>query len=71
MWHLNPITYFDVLIAIFHIIRWFSTETWIFADKMMKNHINLFTPSLFTWSIYEIIYAALFKDYRFTLATTR
>ena len=31
---------------------------------MKKNHINLFTPSLFTWSIYEIIYAALFKDYR-------
>ena len=39
-----------------------STETWIFADKMKKNHIILFTPSLFTWSIYEIIYAALFKD---------
>ena len=39
------------------------TETWIFADKMKKNHINLFTTSLFTWSIYEIIYAALFKDY--------
>ena len=30
---------------------------------MKKNHINLFTPYLFTWSIYEIIYAALFKDY--------
>ena len=33
----------------------------IFADKMKKNHTNLFTPSLFTFSIYEIIYAALFK----------
>ena len=31
---------------------------------MKKKHINLFTPSLFTSSIYEIIYAALFKDYR-------
>ena len=31
---------------------------------MKKNHTNLFTPSLFTLSIYEIIYAALFKDYR-------
>ena len=31
---------------------------------MKKNNINLFTPSLFTWSIYEIIYAALFKDYK-------
>ena len=31
---------------------------------MKKNHINLFTPSLFTSSIYKIIYAALFKDYR-------
>ena len=30
---------------------------------MKKNHTNLFTPSLFTLSIYEIIYAALFKDY--------
>ena len=30
---------------------------------MKKNHINLFTPSLFASSIYEIIYAALFKDY--------
>ena len=30
---------------------------------MKKNHKNLFTPSLFTLSIYEIIYAALFKDY--------
>ena len=33
---------------------------------MKKNHINLFTPSLFTSSIYEnneIIYAALLKDY--------
>ena len=30
---------------------------------MKKNHINLFTPSLFKSSIYEIIYAALFKDY--------
>ena len=29
---------------------------------MKKNHTNLFTPSLFTLSIYEIIYAALFKD---------
>ena len=41
-----------------------STETWIFVDKMKKNHIHLFTPSLFTSSIYEIIYATLFKDYR-------
>ena len=32
---------------------------------MKKNHTNLFTPSLFTFSIYEIIYAALFKDYQF------
>ena len=32
---------------------------------MKKNHTNLFTPSLFTLSIYEIIYAALFKDYPF------
>ena len=31
---------------------------------MKINHTNLFTPSLFTLSIYEIIYAALFKDYR-------
>ena len=31
---------------------------------MKKNHTNLFTPSLFTLSIYEIIYAALFKDYQ-------
>ena len=31
---------------------------------MKKNHTNLFTPSFFTWSIYEIIYAALFKDYQ-------
>ena len=30
---------------------------------MKKNHINLFTPSLFKSSIYEIIYVALFKDY--------
>ena len=30
---------------------------------MKKNHTNLFTPSLLTLSIYEIIYAALFKDY--------
>ena len=30
---------------------------------MKKKHTNLFTPSLFTLSIYEIIYAALFKDY--------
>ena len=30
-----------------------GTETWIFADKMKKNYINLFTPSLFTWSIYR------------------
>ena len=34
---------------------------------MKKNHIILFTPSLFTWSIYEIIYAALFKDYLLTI----
>ena len=33
---------------------------------MKKNHTNLFTPSLFTLSIYEIIYAALFKDYQIT-----
>ena len=33
---------------------------------MKKNHTNLFTPSLFTLSIYEIIYAALFIDYRIT-----
>ena len=39
----------------------------MFADKMKKNHTNLFTPSLFTLSIYEIIYAALFKDYRLIL----
>ena len=32
---------------------------------MKKNHTNLFTPYLFTLSIYEIIYAALFKDYQF------
>ena len=32
---------------------------------MKKNYTNLFTPSLFTLSIYEIIYAALFKDYRY------
>ena len=31
---------------------------------MKINHTNLFTPSLFTLSIYEIIYAALFKDYQ-------
>ena len=31
---------------------------------MKIDHTNLFTPSLFTLSIYEIIYAALFKDYR-------
>ena len=34
------------------------------ADKMKKNPTNLFTPSLFTLSIYKIIYAALFKDYQ-------
>ena len=34
---------------------------------MKKNHTNLFTPSLFTLSIYEIIYAALFKDYLMVL----
>ena len=34
---------------------------------MKKNHINLFTPSLFTSSIYKIIYAALFKDYRYII----
>ena len=27
------------------------TERWIFADKMKKKHINLFTPFLFTWSV--------------------
>ena len=48
-------------------LRWFSTDTWIFADKMKKNHTNLFTPSLFTLSIYEIIYSALFKDYQILL----
>ena len=31
---------------------------------MKKNHTNLLTPSLFSLSIYEIIYAALFKDYQ-------
>ena len=36
---------------------------------MKKKHINLFTPSLFTWSIYEIIYAASFKDYRDNIFT--
>ena len=34
---------------------------------MKKNHINLFTPSLITWSIHEIIYAALFKDYIYSI----
>ena len=32
---------------------------------MKKNHINLLRhlSSVFTWTIYEIIYVALFKDY--------
>ena len=34
---------------------------------MKKNQIKLFKPSLITWSICEIIYAALFKDYLYIL----
>ena len=55
MWHLDPITSFDMLISLPFILSvdfmLVGTETWIFADKMKKNYINLFTPSLFTWSI--------------------
>ena len=30
---------------------------------MKKNYIDWLKPSLFTWSLYEIIYAALLDDY--------
>ena len=54
--HVDNILFVDLMLV--------GNETWIFADKMKKNKINLFTLSVFTWSIKEIIYAPLFKDYR-------
>ena len=43
MWHLDPITSFDMLISLSFILfvdlMLVGTETWIFADKMKKNYI--------------------------------